>query len=141
MVPGFNESLKLVHNNKIIHRDVHSSNILIRHNNKATIADLGISKPVNELSDKNSIYGVIPYVAPEVLKGGKFSQALDIYSFGKIIWEVIIGCRLLSDHKHNEYLILDILNGLCPKIPTNTPQELVEIMERCWHQVPEKENL
>ncbi|RIB28538.1 kinase-like domain-containing protein [Gigaspora rosea] len=130
--------LKLVHDNKIIHRDLHSGNILIRHNNEATIADLGISKPVNELSDKNSIYGVIPYVAPEVLKGGKFSQASDIYSFGMIIWEVIIGCRPFSDRKHDEYLILDILNGLRPKIPTNTPQELVEIMERCWHQVPEK---
>ncbi|CAG8689331.1 15807_t:CDS:1, partial [Racocetra fulgida] len=135
--------LNLVHQNKIIHRDLHSGNILIGSNRYSsdkipTIADLGISKPINELSDNNAIYGVILYVAPEVFKGGKFTQASDIYSFGIIIWEVISGCRPFSDRKHDEYLILDILNGLCSKIPSNIPQDLIELMETCWHQDPEK---
>ncbi|CAG8576240.1 5949_t:CDS:2, partial [Racocetra fulgida] len=51
---------------------------------RPTIADLGISKPINELSDKNAIYGIIPYVAPEVLIGEKFIQASDIYSWNKL---------------------------------------------------------
>ncbi|RIB18441.1 kinase-like domain-containing protein, partial [Gigaspora rosea] len=127
-----------IQKNKFLHRDLHSGNILIKQSNEATIADLGISKPVNELSDKISIYGVIPYVAPEVLKGRKFTQASDIYSFGMIVWEVISGCRPFSNRKHDEYLILDILDGIRPKIPTNIPKELVELMERCWHQDPEK---
>ncbi|CAG8742083.1 9606_t:CDS:2, partial [Racocetra fulgida] len=119
--------LNLVHKNKIIHRDLYSGNILINcYYDKSMIADLGISKPINELSDKNAIYGVIPYVAPKVLKGGKFTQASDIYSFGMIIWEVISGCRPFSDRKHDEYLILDILN------------DLIELMETCWHQDLEK---
>jgi len=29
------------------------------------------------------------YVSPEVLRGGKFSEASDIYSFGVIIWELL----------------------------------------------------
>ncbi|CAG8576279.1 5951_t:CDS:2, partial [Racocetra fulgida] len=135
--------LNLVHQNKIIHRDLHSGNILIGRNRYGPevgpmIADFEISKPINELSDKNAIYGVIPYVAQEVLKGGKFTQASDIYSFSMIIWEVISGCRPFSDRKHDEYLILDILNGLRPKIPSNIPQDLIELMETCWHQDPEK---
>ncbi|CAG8595563.1 17786_t:CDS:2 [Racocetra fulgida] len=136
--------LNLVHKNKIIHCDLHSGNILIGHYNgystTPTIADLGISKPIDELSDKNAIYGVILYIAPEVLKGERFTQASDIYSFGMIIWEVISGCRPFSDHKHDEYLILDILNSLCPKIPSSIPQDLIELMETCWHQDPEKKN-
>ncbi|RIB09285.1 kinase-like domain-containing protein, partial [Gigaspora rosea] len=130
--------LTFVHLHQIIHRDLHSGNILISERDKPAIADLGISKPVNESSDKNSIYGVIPYVPPEVLKGGKFTQNSDIYSFGMIIWEVISGCRPFSDRKHDEYLILDILNGLRPKIPINIPKDLIELMEKCWHQDPEK---
>ncbi|RIB18443.1 hypothetical protein C2G38_1347007 [Gigaspora rosea] len=51
-----------------------------------------------------------------------------------IIWEVISGRRQFSDCKHDEYLILDILDGILPKIPTNTPKELVELIERCWYQ-------
>ncbi|RIA99911.1 hypothetical protein C2G38_2236626 [Gigaspora rosea] len=55
-----------------------------------------------------------------------------------IVWEVISGCRPFSDRRHNEYLILDILNGLRPKIPTNTPQDLIELMEMCWHSDQKK---
>ncbi|RIB27565.1 kinase-like domain-containing protein [Gigaspora rosea] len=121
-----------------IHRDLHSGNILIDEADGPTIADLGLSKPMNGSSDKNAIYGVIPYVAPEVLKGGKFTTKSDIYSFGMIIWEVINGCRPFSDRKHDEYLILDILDGLHPKIPSNIPQDLIELINRCWHSNPEK---
>ncbi|RIB19361.1 kinase-like domain-containing protein, partial [Gigaspora rosea] len=128
--------LNLIHQRKIIHRDLHSGNILISQNSEPAIADLGISKPVNESSD--SIYGIIPYIAPEVFKERKFTEYSDIYSFGMIIWEVISGCRPFSDRKHDEYLILDILDGHRPKIPTNIPHELVEFMEICWHQDPKK---
>ncbi|CAG8555061.1 18181_t:CDS:2, partial [Gigaspora rosea] len=51
---------------------------------------------------------------------------------------VISGCRPFSDRKHDEYLILDILDGLRPKIPINIPQDLIELMETCWHQDPKQ---
>ncbi|CAG8787833.1 18858_t:CDS:2, partial [Racocetra fulgida] len=121
---NYDVALKILNNSKKM-----DSNYL-NENNIPTIADLGISKPVDASSDENTIYGVIPYVAPEVLKGGKFTKASDIYSFGMII--------PFSDRKHDEHLILDILNGLRPEIRTNTPQDLVELMERCWHSDSEK---
>ncbi|RIB28176.1 kinase-like domain-containing protein [Gigaspora rosea] len=130
--------LKLHRDFKLIHSDLHSGNILIDEIGKPTIADLGLSKPMDASSDKNAIYGVIPYVAPEVSKGGKFTSSSDIYSFGMIIWEVINGCRPFSDRKHDECLILDILDGLRPKIPSNIPQDLVELMNRYWDSDPEK---
>ncbi|RIB19584.1 hypothetical protein C2G38_2015748 [Gigaspora rosea] len=55
-----------------------------------------------------------------------------------IIWEVITGYRPFSDREHDELLILDILNGLRPKIPANVPQDLIKLIEQCWHQDPEK---
>ncbi|RIB00348.1 kinase-like domain-containing protein, partial [Gigaspora rosea] len=57
--------LEIIHKYKIVHRDLHSGNILINITGKPAVADLGISKPMNTSSDKNAIYGVIPYVAPE----------------------------------------------------------------------------
>ncbi|RIB28183.1 kinase-like domain-containing protein [Gigaspora rosea] len=108
--------LKLHRDFKLIHSDLHSGNILIDETGEPTIADLGLSKPMDASSDKNAIYGVIPYVAPEVLKGGKFTKQSDIYSFGMIIWEVISGCRPFSDH-------------------------LVELMNRCWESDPAKRHL
>lgn len=114
--------LMKIHKNQIIHCDFHSGNILIDTNNETYICDFGISRPANELFDTEEIYGVIPYVAPEVLKGGKFTMASDIYSLGIIFWEMTTGCKPFHDREHNEHLILDILKGLRPKIIDDTPQ-------------------
>jgi len=75
------KGLKDVHEKGLIHRDFHSGNIL-----KGTlwhITDLGLCRPANE-TDKGKVYGVLPYVAPEVLCGKPYSQTSDIYSFGII---------------------------------------------------------
>ncbi|CAB5389310.1 unnamed protein product [Rhizophagus irregularis] len=42
--------------------------------------DMGLSGKVDN-TDRTSIYGVTPYIAPEVLRGEPYTQAADIYSF------------------------------------------------------------
>src|SRR5947207_1801842 len=68
--------LETIHNAKIIHRDFHSGNILFDLSNRKRyqwqIGDLGLSQPVNNTSSNNEIYGVIPYIAPEIFKGSAF---------------------------------------------------------------------
>ncbi|CAG8454729.1 10451_t:CDS:1, partial [Racocetra fulgida] len=54
--------------------------------------DLGSSISIDEKQDGH-IYGVLPYLAPEVLKGEQFTQAADIYSFGIIMIEILTGRR------------------------------------------------
>ena len=51
------------------------------------ISDLGMCQPADNKEKKEGIYGVLPYVAPEVLRGFQYTQAADIYSFGIIINE------------------------------------------------------
>src|SRR5688572_18735157 len=63
--------LKDIHNNGLIHRDFHCGNILNSNDhtiNYIYITDLGLCQPANEKpKDENKkIYGVLPYVAPEV---------------------------------------------------------------------------
>ncbi|RIA96291.1 hypothetical protein C1645_815609 [Glomus cerebriforme] len=52
------------------------------------ITNLGLFKPANEKSEEcnKKVYGVLPYVAPEDLKGKKYTQESDVYSFGIIIY-------------------------------------------------------
>ncbi|CAB5363376.1 unnamed protein product [Rhizophagus irregularis] len=57
-----------------------------------TFSDLGMCQPVND-NERKGIYGVIPYMAPEVLRGYQYTKAADIYSFGIIMNELI---RLLN---------------------------------------------
>ncbi|POG77294.1 kinase-like domain-containing protein, partial [Rhizophagus irregularis DAOM 181602=DAOM 197198] len=76
-----------------MHRDFHSGNILFDPNFRVLnddwkIGDLGLSQAVNSESSNNEVYGVIPYIAPEIFRGSIFSKEADIYSFGMIMWEL-----------------------------------------------------
>src|SRR4051812_16245565 len=73
--------LREIHNKGLIHKDLHSGNILYRklRNNHCIclISDLGLCRPVSDQTKgkEKKIYGVLPYVAPEVLKGKVYTQA------------------------------------------------------------------
>src|SRR5436305_3763189 len=62
------QGLKDIHQKNLVHQDFHSGNILKGINKTAClISDLGLCKPANEKGKGEKIYGVLPYVAPEVL--------------------------------------------------------------------------
>jgi serine/threonine protein kinase len=132
--------LDRIHNVNIIHRDLHSGNILIDTVIKvAKIGDLGTSKSATESTNNDEeIYGIIPYVAPEVLQGKKYTKASDIYSFGMIMWESMVGRRPFWDRNHNIELIIEICDGLRPPIVTNAPEGYIDLMKECWNSDPEK---
>ncbi|GBB98678.1 hypothetical protein RclHR1_00330005 [Rhizophagus clarus] len=72
--------LEHIHKKKFIHRDFHSGNILLG-NYQWKVADLGLSQSlINDTSSNNEIYGVIPYIAPEIFTGSSFSKEADVYS-------------------------------------------------------------
>ena len=66
--------------------------------------------------DATKIYGVMPYVAPEVLRGQPYTQAADIYSFGMVMYFVATGRRPFSNRAHDQNLALSICNGIRPEI-------------------------
>ncbi|CAI2178866.1 19462_t:CDS:2 [Funneliformis geosporum] len=137
------KGLEYIHNKGIIHRDFHSGNILCCEDRKILIGDLGISKSSNELTDNNDnngdkIYGIIPYMAPEVFHGQDYTTASDIYSLGMIMWELMTGRRPFWDHDHDTHLIIRICDNIRPPIVTNAPEGYIELMEKCWHSDPNK---
>ncbi|KAG9294838.1 hypothetical protein G9A89_008530 [Geosiphon pyriformis] len=131
------KGLKEIHDEGLVHRDFHSGNIL-RHEKLVYVTDLGMCRPVNEPEDAKKIYGVLPYVAPEVLRGGKYTQAADIYSLGMIMWEMSSNEPPFADRAHDYLLARDICNGLRPSIIEGTPRGYVAAMLRCWDADPNK---
>ena len=76
-------SLYKIHEQNIMHRDLHSGNILYDVNDSWYISDLGLSGPVNKQLD--SIYGNLPYIAPELLCQKNDTTKSDVYSLGIIM--------------------------------------------------------
>ncbi|RHZ60342.1 hypothetical protein Glove_355g49 [Diversispora epigaea] len=139
------DGLYIIHNENLIHRDFHIGNILSLDIERCLITDLGLSKPADETGiskdSKQKVFGVIPYIAPEVLSGGdNCSKASDVYSFAMIMFEILTGIPPFYDIPHDKDLALKICNGYRPEIPSHIaiPQLLVDIMKRCWDAKPER---
>ncbi|GBC42854.2 kinase-like domain-containing protein [Rhizophagus irregularis DAOM 181602=DAOM 197198] len=144
MTKGGYEGLEHIHKNKFIHRDFHSGNMLFDLNISAgknyqwKIGDLGLSQEINNESSNNEIYGIIPYIAPEIFKGSSFSKKSDIYSLGMVMWELTTGCKPFDNVKHDHNLIYNILDGERPKITEDTPECYANLMKSCWNPDPTK---
>jgi serine/threonine protein kinase len=61
--------------------------------------------------NQSNIYGVIPYIAPEVLKGKPYTQAAVIYSFCMIMYLIATGRQPFANCAHDEILVLNICDG------------------------------
>src|SRR5687767_12908103 len=68
-----------IHGHELIHRDLHIGNILMHRT--SLITDMGLCKPADYNTLKHNVYGVLPYIAPEILRGQNYTKAADIYSF------------------------------------------------------------
>ncbi|RHZ77087.1 hypothetical protein Glove_186g15 [Diversispora epigaea] len=122
--------IKYIHEMGLMHKDFHPGNIVNQFLNLSYITDFGLCKPVTE-NNPEKIYGVIPYMAPETLSGGEYTQASDIYSFGMVMLEVLTGYPPYYNIPHNVNLAMDICKGLKPEIKCEIPQFFKEIMEKC----------
>ncbi|CAG8739989.1 19794_t:CDS:2, partial [Racocetra fulgida] len=109
-----------IHENNLIHRDLHSRNVLMKYNddpnfqgprNLGLIADFGLCK-----SDDGKfvvVEGVKSYVAPEVLEGFPYTRESDIYSYGKVVQDVFA---------NNPSHLIDVLTANClSREPSNRP--------------------
>ncbi|GES88188.1 kinase-like domain-containing protein [Rhizophagus clarus] len=81
------------------------------------IGDLGLCRPLNKVNNEINIIGIMPYIAPEVIRGLGSTKTPDIY----IVLELLCGKSLRENH-----LAFKILDGLRPTI-LKTRLTIIEI--------------
>lgn len=81
----------------IMHRDLKAQNVLLSNKWVAKISDFGVSKRRKQRDDKRGVssggpqtaeVGTAAWIAPEVIKGARYDQKADIYSFGIVMCEL-----------------------------------------------------
>jgi len=85
--------LEYLHNSGVIYRDLKPENILLTDEGHICMTDFGISKEglLAEDSRTATFCGTPEYLAPEVLEGKGYTKVVDWWSFGTLLYEMLIG--------------------------------------------------
>ena len=103
----FVEAMKFLHDNGIIHRDLKPENALIDSNGHLKISDFGTVKDEKEATRCNTFCGTAAYVSPEVLRDEDASKGADLWAFGAVVFQAIVG-RIPFDAS-SEYLMFQLI--------------------------------
>jgi serine/threonine protein kinase len=108
--------LDKIHKENLIHYDFHDGNILYnKYEDSKYLVFISNYLESFQLAKsflkKDNIYGIIPFIAPEVLRGKPYIQASNIYSFSMIMWEFTSKIPPFNNRAHDIQLALSICKG------------------------------
>ncbi len=111
------EALVVIHESGLLHRDLKSSNVLMREDDSPAVLDLGIEAQLLSdcgLLNADEIYCTPSYVSPERIIGEPASVASDLYALGILFYEMLIGEKPFRGGSLSDVLMGHMFNPVPP---------------------------
>uniref|UniRef100_A0A8V5H2H8 Protein kinase C n=1 Tax=Melopsittacus undulatus TaxID=13146 RepID=A0A8V5H2H8_MELUD len=129
--------LQFLHSKGIIYRDLKLDNVLLDNEGHIKIADFGMCKE-NMFGDaKTSTFcGTPDYIAPEILLGQKYNTSVDWWSFGVLLYEMLIGQSPF--HGQDEEELFQSIRMDNPFYPRWLDKDAKDILLKLFVREPER---
>ncbi|XP_064422102.1 tyrosine-protein kinase Fes/Fps [Latimeria chalumnae] len=126
---------------RCIHRDLAARNCLVTEKNVLKISDFGMSR-----EEADGVYSStggmkqipVKWTAPEALNYGRYTSESDVWSFGILLWETFSMGSTPYPAMTNQQTRDEIEQGYRMPPPEGCPQEIYQLMSRCWEYEPRK---
>ena len=138
------QGLIIIHDKKLIHRDIKGANILLSEDGYAKLGDFGVgTKLLLKENYRSSIKGSPYWMSPQVIQKENYDSKTDIWSLGITCIELTQGEPPFSDLNPNE--VMDfignkkfIFDDFFQKKKSNYSKEFINFVSKCLEINPEK---
>lgn len=134
------KALDYAHRQGVLHRDIKPSNVLLDKGSVPYLSDFGLAR-IAHSSDSSMSAGVVlgtpHYISPEQVLGKPLDHRADLYSFGIVIYEILLGnvpftagtpFKILQDH---------VTSDVPPLAEKNLPPQLEIFLRRALAKDPD----
>jgi serine/threonine protein kinase len=130
------KGLEYLHSNQVLNRDLKPENILCFPRDLVKIADFGGAKRL-ERASSNTLFGTPLYCAPEIHLG-RYSLNVDIYSFGVIVIEMLMGALPAPFEGPSRFQAVLTSGGIpnCPELNERFPMVVPRLLQ-CFSTNPD----
>ena len=130
--------LEAIHAAGTLHRDIKPQNILVGRHGQVKITDFGLALDPSgtALTQPGIAVGTPPYMAPEQLRGDRVDPRADLFSFGCVLYEMLVDSPpyRMSEEGENEGLLARVESGRYPRVRgscRDAPRGLVRLVRSC----------
>ncbi len=135
------DALSRAHHLGVIHRDIKPENVLIAEDGSVRLTDFGMARLENvdvRLTQTGVLIGSPAYMSPESLQGAKVDGRGDIWSFGVLLYELLVGAPPF-DSDQLTTTIVQILNDPTPdlkQVRATVPDMLADLVQHMLIKQP-----
>ncbi|XP_055040418.2 protein kinase C, delta b [Misgurnus anguillicaudatus] len=127
--------LQFLHSKGIVYRDLKLDNVMLDKEGHIKIADFGMCKE-NMLGENRAttFCGTPDYIAPEILLGQKYTFSVDWWSFGVLLFEMLIGQSPFQGDDEDE--LFESIRTDVPHYPRWITKESKDLLEKLFEREP-----